>query len=278
MAAMILNELAVSSHPCSITSIHVNECGGFICGSYQLIEGDLQSDSYRTGSLDYYSYHGQILSRKASYECDSGVLDVKCSKQSRIIMAAMSDSSLEVFKLDGNEDHFEFSLHANVRKSDEGLFLSLSCDDRNDENTAISSNVAVSTQASSVILYDLCSDGLKEKACQRDAHRMFGSAVPAWVVATDIHESNSRLLSGGDDCQFKLWDSRCLGSGSPQLVNRIHTAGVTSLEWHPRDSNLFASGSYDEQCYVWDIRSFKTPLTNISTGKGLFYFILPYLI
>ena len=40
-----------------------------------------------------------------------------------------------------------------------------------------------------------------------NGHVLHSANMPVWIVAYDIH-SKSRLISGGDDCKYKLWDLR----------------------------------------------------------------------
>ncbi|CAG5125251.1 unnamed protein product, partial [Candidula unifasciata] len=48
-----------------------------------------------------------------------------------------------------------------------------------------------------------------------------------------------------------------------------HQMGVCSIQSHPFDEHLFASGSYDEEIIVWDRRKLKQPLSSSSLGGGV---------
>jgi WD40 repeat protein len=45
-----------------------------------------------------------------------------------------------------------------------------------------------------------------------------------------------------------LWQS-----GSPVATFKHHTQPVTTVEWHPTEATLFASGGCDDQIALWDL-------------------------
>lgn len=45
-----------------------------------------------------------------------------------------------------------------------------------------------------------------------------------------------------------LWQS-----GSPVATFKHHTQPVTTVEWHPTEATVFASGGCDDQIALWDI-------------------------
>jgi len=83
------------------------------------------------------------------------------------------------------------------------------------------------------------------------------------LAATNAHENdinvihwNRRepfILSGGDDGKLLVWDLRQFQAGTPVAVFKHHTAPVTSVEWHPTDSTVFASAGADDQIALWDL-------------------------
>ena len=67
---------------------------------------------------------------------------------------------------------------------------------------------SISTQNGSIYIYNMNpSAGLELVNTIPNGHVLHGANMPVWIVAYDIH-SKSRLISGGDDCKFKLWDLR----------------------------------------------------------------------
>ena len=105
-------------------------------------------------------------------------------------------------------------------------------------------------------------------------HSLFRGRAPAevwsccWAKIDGNTHSSDLILSGGDDCTLKGWDLRlplCPTKPIFQIGEEEHGAGVTTISWHPSNSNIFASGSYDEGVRVWDIRCMKS---NSSTSGG----------
>jgi len=95
------------------------------------------------------------------------------------------------------------------------------------------------------------------------AHSLFNGMAPAevwtccWAKTKNNEAYSNLVLSGGDDCKLKGWDVRLPMTPSKpifQIGEEEHGAGVTALSWHPKNTNVFASGSYDEGVRIWDIR------------------------
>ncbi|XP_042596607.1 glutamate-rich WD repeat-containing protein 1 [Cyprinus carpio] len=61
------------------------------------------------------------------------------------------------------------------------------------------------------------------------------------------------ILSGGDDGLLKVWDLRQFQSGRPVASFKQHSAPVTSVEWHPVDSSVFAASGADDVVSQWDL-------------------------
>jgi len=83
------------------------------------------------------------------------------------------------------------------------------------------------------------------------------------LTAADAHDRdinviswNKRepfIVSGGDDGCIKIWDLRQFQGGQPVAVFKHHTAPITSVEWHPVDSTVFAASGSDDQLTLWDL-------------------------
>ena len=61
------------------------------------------------------------------------------------------------------------------------------------------------------------------------------------------------ILSGGDDGMLKVWDLRQFQNGVPVATFKHHNAPITSVEWHPTDSTVFAASGDDNQITLWDL-------------------------
>ncbi|KAI1885863.1 hypothetical protein AGOR_G00208150 [Albula goreensis] len=67
------------------------------------------------------------------------------------------------------------------------------------------------------------------------------------------NRSEPFLLSGGDDGLLKVWDLRQFQSGRPVATFKQHSAPVTSVQWNPLDSSVFAASGADDVVSLWDL-------------------------
>ncbi|XP_066538884.1 glutamate-rich WD repeat-containing protein 1 [Hoplias malabaricus] len=61
------------------------------------------------------------------------------------------------------------------------------------------------------------------------------------------------LLSGGDDGLLKVWDLRQFQSGRAVASFKQHSAPITSVQWNPVDSSVFAASGADDVVSQWDL-------------------------
>ncbi|ORY27442.1 putative ribosome biogenesis-related protein [Naematelia encephala] len=85
------------------------------------------------------------------------------------------------------------------------------------------------------------------------------------VVSVEAHEQDVNviswnkgveylLVSGGDEGGIKVWDLRMFkGTPTPVAHFAWHTAPITSVEWHPTDTSVFAASGSDDQVTLWDL-------------------------
>ncbi|CAK6966125.1 glutamate-rich WD repeat-containing protein 1 [Scomber scombrus] len=67
------------------------------------------------------------------------------------------------------------------------------------------------------------------------------------------NRSEPFLLSGGDDGLLKVWDLRQFKTGRPVANFKQHSAPITSVEWNPTDSSVFAASGADDVVSQWDL-------------------------
>lgn len=239
--------------PCVIESLHEPNYG--ICACYELDE----ATSTRKGEV--FTFHAgnsdSPLKVIDSVRLDAGVLD--CKYVDHTLYAALSTEQLNVYEI--SRDKYTLSKTDSISKPGEGLFLSVSASPSIDSET--NHIVGVSTQQGSVILYSKGEDGFNEHFFASEAHKLAGEAVPAWIVAL-YPKSTNVFLTGGDDCKFRLWDTRA--GEYPTTTKSFHDAGVTTAQWHPLHEYLCVIGSYDESFSIWDTRSLRSPLLHHPTG------------
>lgn len=76
------------------------------------------------------------------------------------------------------------------------------------------------------------------------------------------------IASGGDDGVLHIWDLRQFQTKTPIATFKHHTKPITTLEWHPSDSTVLASGGADDQIALWDLAVEKdTEATSTSAGE-----------
>ncbi|RZF48244.1 hypothetical protein LSTR_LSTR006211 [Laodelphax striatellus] len=85
------------------------------------------------------------------------------------------------------------------------------------------------------------------------------------LTVEDAHESDVNVISwnkkepfivsGGDDGLLHVWDLRMFQKGKQVAKLKHHQAPVTTVEWHPTDSSVFASGGEDHQIAIWDLEA-----------------------
>lgn len=77
------------------------------------------------------------------------------------------------------------------------------------------------------------------KPLQPNAKVLQWKAHDGIILKVDWNSVNDLILSGGEDCKYKVWDSY----GRPLYVSQPHEHHITSVAWAP-DGELFAVGSF----------------------------------
>uniref|UniRef100_T1JCX6 Ribosome biogenesis protein WDR12 homolog n=1 Tax=Strigamia maritima TaxID=126957 RepID=T1JCX6_STRMM len=78
---------------------------------------------------------------------------------------------------------------------------------------------------------------------------------------------NHLIVSGSTDRHVRLWDCRQNSAAVVQNVYTSHNGWITCVQWAPVDDTKFLSGSYDSLLKLWDMRSCKAPLYDLSGHK-----------
>ncbi|XP_071107489.1 glutamate-rich WD repeat-containing protein 1-like [Haliotis cracherodii] len=83
------------------------------------------------------------------------------------------------------------------------------------------------------------------------------------MTVTDAHDRDVNVIhwnqhepfivSGGDDGMIKVWDLRQIQESKAAATFKHHSAPITSVEWHPKDSSVFAASGSDDQVSLWDL-------------------------
>ncbi|KAL2084003.1 hypothetical protein ACEWY4_019521 [Coilia grayii] len=67
------------------------------------------------------------------------------------------------------------------------------------------------------------------------------------------NRSEPFLVSGGDDGHLKVWDLRQFQTGRPVATFKQHSAPITSVQWNPSDSSVYAASGADDVVSQWDL-------------------------
>uniref|UniRef100_A0A1B6BZV1 Glutamate-rich WD repeat-containing protein 1 n=1 Tax=Clastoptera arizonana TaxID=38151 RepID=A0A1B6BZV1_9HEMI len=86
------------------------------------------------------------------------------------------------------------------------------------------------------------------KAC-----KLFITAHESDVNVISWNRNDPLIVSGGDDGFLHVWDLRQFKTGNSIATLKHHMEPVTTVEWHPTESSVFASGGADNQIALWDL-------------------------
>lgn len=75
---------------------------------------------------------------------------------------------------------------------------------------------------------------------------------------------NRTLLATGADRSVRLYDPRATEGSVVRAMFTSHVGWVSAVHWAEKQPNLFVSSSHDQMVKMWDQRSFKTPLFELT--------------
>ncbi|EGC38971.1 hypothetical protein DICPUDRAFT_75478 [Dictyostelium purpureum] len=244
-----------------------NQNNLFVCGTYEIEKGDTEYKERRKGKLYLFEIEEPSQGNEElpnfketqSINYNSGILDMKWNKSGEQLGVVMSRGELNIYNFKQQEKQLEL-LKSSEISLDSGI-LSLSLD-----WNVSGSKVIVSFSDGKVGIFDV--NSLDNAISRWKAHD-----YEAWICAFNYH-NESIVFSGGDDCKFKIWDTRIAveeNDNAPMnTITKKCDMGVTSIHCHPSMENIVAVGSYDECLRIWDLRSMRQPLVQTdSLGGGV---------
>jgi len=79
------------------------------------------------------------------------------------------------------------------------------------------------------------------------------------------------IVSGGDDGVIKVWDLRKIQEKKSVAYFKHHTGPITSIEWCPQDSSVFAASGEDNQVTQWDLAVERESEENVDVPPQLLF-------
>lgn len=80
----------------------------------------------------------------------------------------------------------------------------------------------------------------------------------------DYSPLSHTIITASADRHIRLYDPRSTEGSLVKAIFTSHTQWVQSIRWSPVHENLFISGAYDNDMKLWDTRSPKAPLFDLS--------------
>ncbi|KAJ2715595.1 hypothetical protein H4R19_001117 [Coemansia spiralis] len=247
----------------------------FLVGTYQLVEagsGSQGSSAERLGRIYVYdadeSADGQSVRIVEQQRIEtSAVFDIKWSYQRvqdrALVGVASADGLLTVYAADGQSDQEGYLARVcgTAEPTSAGsMCCSLDWSNRLDGQAATAS-IVTSHSDGSIQLVELTNAGVVVSS------QWQGHDLEAWIAAFDYWQP-SVVYTGGDDARLKGWDLRS-GPGTHTVNLGRHQAGVCSIQSSLHRPHILATGSYDENVFVWDTRAMRAPLAECNVGGGV---------
>ncbi|GBM62413.1 Diphthine methyltransferase [Araneus ventricosus] len=239
------------------------------CGTYQLDESETSSDDIQTrnGNITLYFFANALNDTNAKLEKvdvaqSGGVLDLKWCPQlindEPVLGAACSNGKILLLRMCSNSGsmHLQDLTNLNLSLEDKKMILSLDWACQQERSVTV-----VVSDTKGNLNYVVLRESELSLVKSWNAH-----GFESWIVAFDYSQPHV-VYSGGDDCRLKGWDLRNVSSAT--FINKRHSMGVTAISKSKLNEHLLVTGSYDENVFLWDVRSMKIPVSEISLNGGI---------
>ncbi|XP_044253091.1 diphthine methyltransferase isoform X2 [Tribolium madens] len=223
----------------------------FVCANYQLNS----ETGKRIGCILLFSATADALILHQKIET-AAILDQKwCHNKinnSSILGVVNAQQTLEIYALKSDNVKLEFV--TSFQLDDDGsetLFLSL--DWSTGKFASDEPEIVVSDSKGAIHRFKLRNSELIK------AESWHGHEFEAWISAFYYWDPN--IVFSGDDCRFLKFDKRV--GLEPLSCNKSHEAGVTSMHSNAQKEYILATGSYDANARLWDIRHLKNCVSSV---------------
>ncbi|EDV27709.1 uncharacterized protein TRIADDRAFT_20606 [Trichoplax adhaerens] len=229
-----------------------------VCGTYQLAQNDGGTNS-RLGRVLLYQLQDDQYWIEHSRINTPAILDMKWCCQQNLPVIALADAAgcASLYSIADDEGKIGLNLLNSCCFDSSALALSLDWSSRCNAD-----RLAVSDSTGKLNIFQAGSGS----SLTAD-RRWLAHDYEAWIIAFDRWNDNI-VYSGGDDCKLKGWDLRTECS-SAVFTSKRHSMGVCSIHCNPHKDFIIATGSYDENIFIWDSRHMTKPLSRIEVGGGV---------
>lgn len=178
----------------------------------KLSSSDIFAISCTDGTFRFLSRSGREEKKVAAHE--GAVIVIRWSHDGSALLTAGEDGELKIWSKTGN-------LRSTLASTGEAIYAS--CWGPDDDQVLLSSGNTLMIKSIQV----------KRKNIQWNAHEGI-------VLCADWNITNGFIVSGGEDCTYRVWDS----FGRQLYASRPIDHIITSVGWNP-NGECFAVGSYN---------------------------------
>ncbi|EGG11342.1 uncharacterized protein MELLADRAFT_102236 [Melampsora larici-populina 98AG31] len=205
-----------------------------------------------------------ILDQRWTQDSDEPILITADAQGFLNSFVLANDSFMARSKKAGNKDPDHTQLRP-IEKyscaSKDTLCLALDISDK--VQRASDQQVVTSLSNGEIVLMDLSSSNHRlEETSRWHAHDF-----EPWTCGFDYWQP-STILTGGDDCKLKIWDTRS-GTSQPIFTYKQFEGGVTAVRSHHLREHIYAVGSYDAHLRIFDKRYISKPICDYDVGGGI---------